>query len=192
MKDITIRSLTSRNRPTNMSVNSLCCSSTILFQLATDDGIYFIHVKNSTRYFPSLPYSTAFSRNLFTLMRVGSLVDATIGWSYTTDSTVDADALHRGLTKALPKDRLNPPKQFHIQVVRVLQYAINQPDSFLCMKGIKLGHTRLAECLVTSATHFPVTVLVVSGASKTEGLNPRIIVLHRNHRNSTTEDLAPH
>jgi len=92
-KQVTIRSSTSRNMPTNMSENSLCLSSATLFHFAIDDGIYFIHVKNSTRYLPGYAYSPDMSANAFTFMTVGSSIDETVGRSYTTDSNVDAAAL---------------------------------------------------------------------------------------------------
>jgi len=106
---------------------------------------------------------------------------------------MDADALEiRGLTRALQIDRVHPPKTFHIPSLRVLQYAINQPNSFPCMEGVKLGHTYLGECLVTSATHSPVTVLVISGVSKMKRFNAHFTVLHQMYQKTTREDLARH
>jgi len=133
--------------------------------------------------------------NVFTLTTVGSSVDNTMGRSYTTDSTVDADALQIcRLTKALHINRFHPPKKFRLPFVGILEYAINQPDSFLRMKGVKLGYASLIESFVTSTTHSPITMLAISGASKMnlKGLDARLIILHHSHQQSTTEDLVHH
>ena len=98
----TILSSTSRNMPRNMSQLSWYPFSASLFHLAIHDGRYFIHVKNSTRYFPGTRYWLPLSTNPFTFANAGSSVEVIEGVSYTMVNTVDALALHRGRTFRKP------------------------------------------------------------------------------------------
>jgi len=65
-------------------------SSATLFHFAIDDGIYNIHGKYSTRYFPGRVYSKAISVKVFISRTVGWSGDKIVGWSYATDRIVDA------------------------------------------------------------------------------------------------------
>ena len=82
------------------------------------------------------------SANEFTFMTVGSLVDETVGMSYTTDSNVDADALQPHINECVALwDELHLPTKFTLPAPGGLQNAVNHSQGFLCVEVIKIGET---------------------------------------------------